>query len=343
MSRIVANTRFLHRPVSGVERYAGEIMKHVDLEYITTAPPWPTTGFTAHLWEQVYLPLSIKPGDLLWSPANTGPMLISRQVIHVYDLSPIDHPGWFKPAFASWYRWMWSILLPRARAIVTTSQFTKERLMFRFRLPAERISVIPGHANAAFKRLTAAEYQAACRRYGIDRPYLLFVGTLEPRKNLPGLFQAWRKVLTRHPEYHLLICGDQPRVHHSADINFPPPNVRLLGRVPDQDLPGLYNAAVCLVLPSWYEGFGFPVLEAMACGTPVIIARAGALPEVAGEAALQIDPHNPDDLAEALCRLIEDDHVRSELSERGLGRAAEYSWERSARDVRAVLQKARSP
>jgi glycosyltransferase involved in cell wall biosynthesis len=178
------------------------------------------------------------------------------------------------------------------------------------------------------------------RRYGIRRPYCLFVGNLEPRKNLPRLIEAFG-LLRRHglapadlPQ--LVLAGTRGWLSSgifraAAGQGLEAPDIVFTGYVPPADLPALYAGAACFVFPSLYEGFGLPVLEAMACGTPVVASTASSLPEVAGDAALLVDPHDVEGLAGALRRLWGDAELRADLRERGLQRATLYSWERTAR------------
>jgi len=163
---------------------------------------------------------------------------------------------------------------------------------------------------------------------------VLFVGTLEPRKNIELLIDAWREVRRTH-DVDLVLVG---RRREDFPELAPGPGLRVLGELPDSALPALYSGALAFVYPSAYEGFGLPVLEAMACGTPVVCARASSLPEVAGEAALLFEPRDDAALAEHLARILNEPSLAEGLRRRGLDRAATFSWARTAEATRAVYQ-----
>jgi glycosyltransferase involved in cell wall biosynthesis len=169
---------------------------------------------------------------------------------------------------------------------------------------------------------------------------VLVVGTLEWRKNLLRLLQAWKIAAGDHPQVELVIAGGCGRAFRPIDLQDLPPRTRLLGYVADDELPALYSGALALVLPSLYEGFGLPALEAMACGTPVIVACAGALPEVVGEAGLYFNPLDVRQMAQALHAALDDPALRREMSHRGLHRARMFTWQAAADQVYAILRQA---
>jgi glycosyltransferase involved in cell wall biosynthesis len=183
---------------------------------------------------------------------------------------------------------------------------------------------------------------AVLARYGLAEPYLLFVGSLEPRKNLPALLSAWGEVRQRFSTAELVIAGGRSPVFRPA-LNgqgkiLCHERVRFLGAVPDSELPALYSGAAALLLPSLYEGFGLPVMEAMACGVPVISSSAGALKEAAGAAALLIDPADAEGLAGAIERILTDEGLRADLRQKGFERSASFPWSRTADRTWTILQ-----
>jgi glycosyltransferase involved in cell wall biosynthesis len=197
-----------------------------------------------------------------------------------------------------------------------------------------------------FRPASPPEVEAARRRHGIDRPYLLSVGTIQPRKNLLRLIDAWAAYLSSSPATAamLVIAGKpgwltQQIERRAADLGIVD-RVHYTGYVADGDLPALLSGAIAYLLPSLYEGFGLPVLEAQACGTPVLTSTTSSLPEVAGDAAVLVDPMDTAAIRDGIARLIEDAELREGLRARGLARVADRSWEHTARRTLAVLESA---
>ena len=204
-------------------------------------------------------------------------------------------------------------------------------------MPAEKIVVIPQGVDRRFQPLPAGVIEETRQRLCLPQRYVLFVGNLAPRKNLPRLMAAWNSISARFPDTKLVLAGAANRVFRDAGLPRPPATVTSLGYVADEDLPALYGGALCFAFPSLYEGFGLPILEAMACGVPVLTSNVTSLPEVAGDAALLVDPYCVESLAAGLERLLRDDGLRSELARRGLDRARPFSWQRTAAATWQIL------
>ncbi len=338
---VTVNGRALGRRVTGVERYAREVVARLPDGVVVVSGGPERSGWRGHLWEQSRLPRRIPRGDLLWSPANTGPLAVREQVVTVHDVAPLDHPEWFDPVFGAWYRWMLPRLARRVRRVVTDSEFSKGRILARTGLAEERVAVVhPGVDHEFFRPAGLAEIEAVRESYRLPDRYVLAVGTLDPRKGLEDLVAAWRRV--RSAEGVLAIAGGRvPTLRRSLRIE-EDDTVRLLGYVPDQRLRPLYAGAAAFALPSHYEGFGLTVLEALACGAPVVASNGAALPEVAGSAAVYVPPGDRDALAEALRGVLGDASVAGRLREEGLARAARFGWDRTARGVWDVLSSART-
>lgn len=337
---IVVNGRCLHRPVTGVERYTTEMLACLADRVRVVARPRPAGGIGGHLWEQVRLPLLVGRHELLWSPANTGPLAVSRQVVTVHDVSPLDHPEWFHPGFAAWYRLLLPALARRVRRIITDSSFSRARILERLRLAEERVASIPCGVGPQFAPAPAEAIAAVRRRYDLPAPYLMTVGSLQPRKNLATLFTAFALVRREASDVDLAVAGTSRATFGSPAVGRVPPGVALLGFVDDEDLPALYSGAAAVVVPSLYEGFGLTVLEAMACGAPVVVASGTALDDVAGDAALKVDARSAEALAEGLTQVLSDSTLRSTLRRHGLARARQFPWERAAEAAWRVLQEA---
>ncbi len=335
IGKIIINGRFEGRRITGVDRYASEILRRLGDRVEVIKPRRSLAGLSGHLWEQFVLPLSISGRDLIWSPANSGPIAVSRQVLTIHDLSPLEHPEWFTPAYSIWYRWLYPILARRVKCVLTPSLYVQQKVIHRFSLAAGRVPAVPeGVDPEMFHPTNSSSIQ---RHFLLPDRYVLFIGSLQPRKNLGILLEAWRRLKVEVPNVSLVVAGTTGHVFRRIELPAGMERVTFLGYVPEEDLPALYSGAEIFVLPSLDEGFGLTVLEAMACGTPVIISKAGALPEVAGEAAIQVDPYSINELTAAIKSLLSSEDLRSELREKGLDRARQFTWEQSAEQVWEVL------
>jgi glycosyltransferase involved in cell wall biosynthesis len=332
--KVIVNGRSLARRLTGVERFTVQVLRHLEGRVQVIQPPHALAGPVGHAWEQLYLPLTVRPGAVLWSPANTGPLAVSRQVVTIHDLSPLDHPEWFHPAFAHLYGTLLPRLVARSLAVVVPSRFTRQRLLAYPWARRAAIFVIPaGVDRTFFYPRSPREVDAARSRYNLAGEYFLAVGSLQPRKNLTALLAAWATLAARRPELSLAVVGaSAPRFRHQA-LEPAMAGVRFLGYVPDGDLPALYSGALALVSPSLYEGFGLPLLEAMACGTPVAASNCAALPELAEGCGLLFDPGEPQAIAACLAGLAEDPQLRRNLACSGLERSRAYDWSRTAQSI----------
>ena len=338
-TRIAINARFMWRRITGVERYAHEITTRLGDRIRLLAPTRPLGGIAGHIWEQTILPGMLREGDLLWSPANSGPLLIPDQVLSIHDLAVIEHPEWFNPKFARWYRFLIPRIIKGASLLITPSNYTKIRIQDTFWISPDKIKVVPPGVNLDLFRAPPIQEQAKTRNiYGIDVPYCLVVGSLEPRKNLDRLFQAWKLSRAAKNGYHLIVVGAGGRMFRNPDYDPLPENVLLAGMLGDQELVSLYAGARAFILPSLYEGFGLTVLEAMACGAPVVASNTGAIPETAGEAAIYFNPLETEDIAQAIDQVTGDSELINLLRKKGFERVKDYTWSRTANQIWNLLQ-----
>ncbi len=340
MAEIVLNARFTSQPKTGVQRCATEIAKRIGAQVTPLRPRRPLTGLAGHAWEQLYLPVAAQ-GKLLWNPNCTGPVMMRRQICTFHDVIVLDHPEWFSPRFAAWYRWLLPRVARHCRALIAVSQYTKTRLIEVLGVNPEKITVIPNGVCETFRPAGADEIAAAREWLGIgDRPFLLSVCALEPRKNLGRLLRAWSAAQSRVPsQMELVLVGASGSLSifpRQSAVTLPE-RTRVVGYCQESLLPALYSAATTFLYPSLYEGFGLPPLEAMACGTPVIASKTTSLPEVVGEAALLIDPMDPESIAAAIVRLAGSQQQRRELRELGLSRSASFSWDLTAKRTWELL------
>jgi glycosyltransferase involved in cell wall biosynthesis len=316
---IVVNGRFLSRRITGVERYGLETLKRFDGRCRVEKTRW--NGIAGHAWEQFVLPRKLSSDSILWSPANTGPLLVQNQALTIHDLSPLEHPEWFRESFALWYRLFLPILVKRVQVVFTPSEYVKRKVTERFGI--SNVIVTPNGVDGS------VFHPDAKNNLDLPKKYILFVGSLQPRKNLNLVFDAWKEIKSECAKTWLVIAGGSGNVFR--DVKSPQEErVRFLGYVSDKDLPGLYAHAECFVLPSFDEGFGLPALEAMACGTPVIVSDGGALPEVISDAGLVFKLSKQNDLKAKLKECLSQPDLRASLQEKGLARASQFSWQTTA-------------
>ena len=314
--RVGLDTSPLVQTQAGTARYVRGLLAHNEYKPFSWGGPGRPATVVRDLWWYPHgLPREARGVDVLHCPTFRGPVRSSVPVVvTVHDLAVLRHPGTFNP----WTRRYSRFAVPRvaraARRVIAVSEFTRAEIVELLGVPAERIRVIPNAVGEPF---------------GPDGPaaegdYVLAVGTLEPRKNLAAAQQAAERL-----GVELKVVG--ARGWGSVQVD------GWLGRVSDEELAALYRGARCLVYPSLYEGFGIPVLEAMACGTPVVTSAGGATEEVAGGAAVLVDPRDPSAIAAG----IEEVHARrDDLVRMGLDRAREFTWARVADATRSVYEEA---
>jgi glycosyltransferase involved in cell wall biosynthesis len=329
---IAIDARAAARPeLGGVERWARELAARLPAlrpgAYAVLSPPAGFAHGAGHAWEQLVLPLRARRARALLCPANLAPVAHPRTVVVLHDAAALRHPAWYSPAYAAWQRRVLPLIARRARHVITVSAFSRGELVDLLGIPPERISVVPGGVDPAFS--PAADAQRARAALGLTRPYVLCVASHTARKNLAALVPAARAL----DGVDVVVAGGH-RPQFAAEAGLDP--LRLLGHVPDALLPGLYAGAEAFALPSLYEGFGLPVLEAMAAGTPVVAASTTALPETCGGAARLVAPDG-EAVRDALGDLLGDAAERERLRAAGLRRAAGFSWDATARAVDAVL------
>ncbi len=306
------------------------------------------------LWYRLRIPLWAElltgPVDVFHSPDFTLPPLRRAQgVLTVHDLSFVRVPECADPAQRRYLTAAVPRSARRADIVLADSQNTRHDLLDLFDLPEHKVAVVYPGVDSRFRPVQDKETRLRVRdRYGLTGPFILALGTLEPRKNLDRLIRAYA---------HLWIDGPDeatvPPLAFSGDVGWLMDGVfrlvddleigqhtRFLGYVPDKDLPALLSMATCLVYPSLYEGFGLPVLEALACGTPVVTSNVSSLPEVAGDVAVYCDPHDVADIARAIHRVLDDETLRRLLSNRGPEQARHFSWDEAARRVLSVYRQA---
>lgn len=302
------------------------------------------------LWYRLHFPLKANyftgPIDIYHGLDFTLPPLSNKihKVVTVYDLAFLEHPETAVPSLAAYLNKVVPEAVTRAHVVAAISQATKQALITHYAVPEEKITVIPCGVAPQFQKITdEATLEETRRKFDLRQPFILSVGTLEPRKNHLGLIKAFSEVVRQKQSNTLLaIAGGRGWMYEETlqavkDLNLEE-RVRFLGRVSELELISLYSLADIFAFPSFFEGFGIPPLEAMACGTPVITSNTSSLPEAAGDAALLVDPHSISELADALLRLLEDDALCETLRQKGYQQVQRFSWANSAAKMLNVYQ-----
>ncbi|GAA0129021.1 glycosyltransferase family 1 protein [Methanococcus maripaludis] len=297
-----------------------------------------------HLYLNYYLKKTNLDLDIIHSPENATPFttIRSKKVITVYDDIPFHFPEYFTKSTRYRHELLLQKTLNSSDKIISISENTKRDVINHFKIPEDKIKVIPLAANENFKKVDENETSKIKSKYNINFPFILYVGTLEPRKNIPSLLNAFYIIKKQGIPHKLVIAGGKgwkyKEIFETIDKLNLQNDVIFTGYVPDEDLPGLYNAADLFVYPSLYEGFGLPPLEAMQCGTPVITSNTSSLPEVVGDAGIMINPYDVDELANKMYEVLTNEKLRKEMSKKGLERAKLFSWKKCAEEHLKVYE-----
>ena len=284
--------------------------------------------------------------DLIHDPTGTAPLALASVpcIVTIHDVFPYTKPE-SSTTLERWvYHYWLPRILPKIQHVITVSQKSKEDILKYLPIMKENVTVTPEAANAKFRVMLEAEFAAVLDLYEVSFPYILSVGSIEPRKNLLRLLDAYAHLRDWSEKWNLVIVGARnfwkstPVVETVEKLGLES-CVHFTGYIPEEDLPALYNGADLFVFPSLYEGFGLPVLEAMACGTPVVTSDSTSLPEVAGDAALLVDPYDVEAIAEAMHQILSDPDLAAELRQRDLARAKQFTWEQTARETIKVYER----
>jgi glycosyltransferase involved in cell wall biosynthesis len=325
-------------------------------------PPPPGPNFTWHpiplsaewmarLWQRAHLPLPVNwltgridlyhATDFVLPPVGKS----VKTILTVHDLSFVRVPETAAPNLRAYL----NVVVPRsvqaADHIIADSQATRDDLCALYGTSPDKITVLLSGVDPRFDRVTDEAVLTAVRpRYGIGtQPYIFCIGTVQPRKNYSRVIQALAQLRTEGIDLQLVIAGGkgwlEDEMYHTLQATHMQEHVHLIGFARDEDLPALYSGAALTAFPSLYEGFGLPILESMACGTPVVTANVSSLPEVAGDAALLINPYDVQALTDSIRRLITDETLRSTLTQRGYEQVKQFTWAKAARQLRAIYER----
>lgn len=291
------------------------------------------------------LPANIKKSklDLLHCPSPLAPPRSAvPMVVTLYDAMGWEHPEWLSRGNVAQLKHRLPKALKAGAHVITSSDYSKQQIAERLKIAEDRISVIPLGLDSRFSATPDPADAELLTNLKIAKPYVLTVGTLQPRKNVEAAIDALERLGDDAGELQLVVAGargwDDLALIGRVEASPMADRIVLLGRVSDEELLALYRGAECFLFPSLYEGFGFPPLEAMACGTPVISSGRTSLAEAVGDAGIVVDPKNPDEIAEQLGRVLGSPELQSELRTLGIERAATFTWERAASETVAVYR-----
>lgn len=359
MSHLTINLSFVGKRPTGLATYAINLVPNLPIADLTLLAPapllpryadrscypisshlTPEQGKLGHLrrlqWTQFQLPKIYQKlrSSLLFSPVPEAPLFRGcRSIVVVHDLIPLRFPRWSSP-LTHYFRYYVPLVLQQAEHILCNSTATAQDIIDVYGIPAAKITAIPlAHDTTHFRVLDLPDQQS-------DRPYFFYVGRHDPYKNLERIIRAFAQLPQQTCELWIAGTADPrytPSLQAQAQQLGLGDRVKFLDYVAYAELPVLLNQALALVYPSLWEGFGFPVLEAMACGTPVITSNLSSLPEVAGDAAALVDPYQETEIADAMQKIASDPQGRAEMRSAGLSRASQFSWEKTGQLTAEVL------
>lgn len=309
--------------------------------------PYPKIPLKKTIGNNISLPLKLKPYklDLIHDPSQISPFLFNpshRKVLTIHDLSPILFPETHGRIHVLLQKHIFPRSLKHVDRIITVSDSTKNDVIRYLKVRKSKITTIYNGVDEVFQVLCDDATESVKKKYRIKNPFILYVGTLEPRKNIPVLLKAFYLLKKKGIGHRLVIAGGKGWKYENIyktlnELNLQK-EVIFTGYVQYEDLPKLYNAADIFIYPSLYEGFGFPPLEAMACGTPVIASNTSSLPEVVGNAGMLVDPLDAAKIADAMRKVLNNEDVRERMIQMGLERVSMFSWERCAEETLEVYK-----
>jgi glycosyltransferase involved in cell wall biosynthesis len=356
---IFINGRFLTQKLTGVQRNAYELSRHLIpllKQAIVLVPnekinknydinDWPIRKlgkFKGILWEQIELPLFLlkqKGKPLLLNLTNTAPLQYSNQVVSIMDMTTFINPSWFTKKFSYYYQWLIPKIARKSKMIFTISNNSRNDIVRFTQLPADKIKVLYCGISDIFSPAASFDTGIVSSLGLKDQGYFMAVSSLDPRKNFKGLIDAFLETTIDLP---LLIVGSKGRVFGDINLHQPALNSKRIvftGYVNDEKLRVLYKSAFCFIYPSLYEGFGIPPLEAMASGCPTIVSNTSSLPEVCGQASLYIDPYNKQSIIDGIMKMFQNNSMRNDLIEKGFENIKRFSWEATASKALTEIQK----
>jgi glycosyltransferase involved in cell wall biosynthesis len=351
MPSIYINSRFLTQPITGVQRFAVEIsqqLKHIygdEIKFISPeniihkeiADKLGTIimgARTGHLWEQTDLPQYLKKqgNPLLLNLCNTAPIFYKNKIIVIHDVAFKIYPKTYDKSFLYWYNFLTPNIIGTSKHIITVSNFSKQEIVRFYKVPEKKISVVYNAVGDSFSPVYDSDLW--------EQNYFLAVSSLNYRKNLTAILEAFSIVSTKNKKVKLFLIGDlNTKSFTKIDISkyLHNPQINILGRVTDDELIKYYSNARGFLYPSLYEGFGIPPLEAQNCDCPVLLSEASCLPEVFGNSVLYCDPFSVDSIAVNMLRLL-DANICETLKTKGKQNITQFSWKQSASAIFNIIK-----
>ena len=354
---IVINSSFLAQKLRGINRFAIEVskeLKHLlaDIKFIAPENilknkyteeiqpkiyknniriPAPQVVF----WEQMELVSYLKKQNnpLLVNLTNTAPVFYKNQIVTIHDLMFLQNPNWYSKKHYYFYKNLFYRVAHNSLKVVTVSDFSKKEIIKYFKVPENKIEVVHNAVSPEFIKLAEDNFQ---NQYG---EYILAVSSLDPRKNFVGLIHAFNKLKLK--DVKLLIVGEEGTIFKQQsfkNIMQGNPDIIFTGYVSDKELAGLYKNAKLFVFPSFYEGFGIPPLEAMACGCPTIVSDVASIPEVCSDASYYVDPEDVNSIANGIYEVLNNELLQKELRNKGFERIKTFNWQNSAEKYIDIIQ-----
>jgi glycosyltransferase involved in cell wall biosynthesis len=360
--KIFINGRFLSQSITGVQRYAREVVKSIDsllndpkwsknYDVILVAPNNVSSDLdlknieikkvgklTGHLWEQLELPWFTKNKFLL-NLCNVGPAFKRNQFVTIHDASVYLKENNFSRVFKVWYKFLYAMEVRFSKMIITVSNFSKVELIKYTHVDPQKI-LVTYEGNEHLKQLNS-DNRILKKNGLIQKTYILAVSSMDPRKNFRNIIRAVQECKSNSFEV-VIAGGTNPKIFNTKnEIGFLH-NVKYLGYVTDKELKSLYEHTACFVYPSYYEGFGIPPLEAMASGCPVIVSNRASLPEICKQAALYCDPDDPKSIADKINMLIKDEKLRNQYRDLGKKRAESFTWMKCSINILNAVEHVRN-
>ncbi len=325
---IIFDTRVLtHKTYTGVENYTDSLLKYLKKKLkLNIVKPKSDNKYLAHIWNHFIL--AFKQGDILFCPANIAPLYVPQSkklIVTIHDVAFLTQPDSFSNLFKNYYKYLMPFVIKRADKIITISEFSKNEILKYYPYAREKIEIIPLGISDRFKVIDST----------LKEKVILYVGSLNKRKNFMGVIKAFE--MLNRDDYKLQIVGDFSenftiddkikQILLSAKNN---KNIEFKRNVSGDELVHIYNNASIFIFPSFYEGFGLPPLEAMACGTPVITSNITSLPEVCADAVIYCDPYSNEDIKNKLESLLDNPNLQNNMIEKGLKHVKSFTWDKSA-------------
>jgi len=349
---VIINARFLTQPITGTQRFALELCKEIKLlrpDISLVAPDNILHKDIAEelevqiigrikkglLWEQIELPwiLRQKGNPLLINLCNMAPITYDNNIVTVLDLSFHLHPEWFSKKFRTLYNFFVPRAAIKAQKVLTISESSKQDIIKHFKIEANKIDIIYPSVSKIFLESINQTFE---NKYG---DYILAVSSIDPRKNFKSLIQAFK--IGDFGETKLLIVGSEHKVFADNDLKelvANDPRIIFTGYVDDIQLVGLYKNALLFAYPSYFEGFGIPPLEAMACGCPTVVSNTTSLPEVCGDASIYVNPYDINNIKDGLKYVIQNNEIRSQLIAKGYTQLTKFNWRQSAKKIIKIIE-----